>query len=416
MSASSKKKLRKEQGAEKLTEKQLAARKEASTTRLYTIAFTAVLVLFLVIAAFVGVRQTIKNTGYREKHATALQIGEHAISNAELNYYFIDAVNSFYTNYGSYASMFGLDPSVALDQQVIDEETGRTWADDFMDTARDNAKNTYALADAAAAEGFALPEDKAEEIESGISSLKAYAKLYGYSNGQAYLKAIYGNGATIDGYREYNQRTALADAYYNHHSENLTFTSDELRQKDAENPGAYSSYSFHYYYLAASKFLTGGTTDADGNTTYSDEERAAADAALRAAAESLTSDEIDSIEAFDAAIADLAVNADTTAASTESKDVLYSSVNSLYQQWVADSSRKAGDKQVFESTGTNTNEDGTTSEVLNGCYVVFYESSSDNNFPMVNVRHILIQPTHAEDEAEDAHAAVSYTHLRAHET
>ena len=404
MSASSKKKLRKEQGAEKLTEKQLAARKEASTTRLYTIAFTAVLVLFLVIAAFVGVRQTIKNTGYREKHTTALQIGEHAISNAELNYYFIDAVNSFYTNYGSYASMFGLDPSVALDQQVIDEETGRTWADDFMDTARDNAKNTYALADAAAAEGFALPEDKAEEIESGISSLKAYAQLYGYSNGQAYLKAIYGNGATIDGYREYNQRTALADAYYNHHSENLTFTSDELRQKDAENPGAYSSYSFHYYYLAASKFLTGGTTDADGNTTYSDEERAAADAALRAAAESLTSDEIDSIEAFDAAIADLAVNADTTAASTESKDVLYSSVNSLYQQWVADSSRKAGDKQVFESTGTNTNEDGTTSEVLNGCYVVFYEGSSDNNFPMVNVRHILIQPTHAEDEAEDAHA------------
>ena len=42
MSASSKKKLRKEQDTEKLTQKQLAARKEASTTRLYTVAFVAV--------------------------------------------------------------------------------------------------------------------------------------------------------------------------------------------------------------------------------------------------------------------------------------------------------------------------------------------------------------------------------------
>ncbi|MCI6935522.1 MAG: peptidylprolyl isomerase, partial [Clostridiales bacterium] len=160
----------------------------------------------------------------------------------------------------------------------------------------------------------------------------------------------------------------------------------------------------HYYYLATSKFLTGGTTDEDGNTTYSPEERAAAEAAVKAAAESLTAEEIDSVEALDAAIADLAVNEGAEASSTESKNVLYSSVNSLYQQWVTDSSRKAGDKAVFESTGTNTDDDGNTSEVLNGCYVVYYDGSTDNKFPMVNVRHILIQPTHTEGEAEDAHA------------
>ena len=64
MSASSKKKLRKEQAPEKLTQKQIAAQKEASTTRLYTIGFIVVLVLLLVAAIFVGVKQTIKNTGY----------------------------------------------------------------------------------------------------------------------------------------------------------------------------------------------------------------------------------------------------------------------------------------------------------------------------------------------------------------
>ncbi|MCI7638279.1 MAG: peptidylprolyl isomerase, partial [Clostridiales bacterium] len=72
--------------------------------------------------------------------------------------------------------------------------------------------------------------------------------------------------------------------------------------------------------------------------------------------------------------------------------------------WVTDSSRKEGDRKVFESTGTNTDDSGNTSEVLNGCYVVYYQGSTDNKFPMVNVRHILIQPTHAADEAQDAHA------------
>ena len=35
---------------------------------------------------------------------------------------------------------------------------------------------------------------------------------------------------------------------------------------------------------------------------------------------------------------------------------------------------------------------------------MYYDGSTDNKFPMVNVRHILIQPTHTEGEAEDAHA------------
>lgn len=404
MSASSKKKLRKEQGEEKLTQKQIAAQKEASTTRLYTIAFIAVLVVLLAIAIFVGVTQTIKNTGSHEKRTTAAVIGDHSISNAELNYFYIDAINNFYSNYGSYASMFGLDTSVPLDQQVVDEDTGRTWADDFLDTAKENARSVYALADAATAAGFTLPEDQAAQIDSSMSTLEAYAKLYGYSNGQAYLKAMYGNGATTESFRAYSERNALASAYDSYYTDSLTYTDADLRAKESENPDAYSSYSYNYYYLATSKFLTGGTTDESGNTTYSPEERAAAEAAVRAAAESLTAKEIDSVEALDAAIADLAVNADSEVSSTESKNVLYSSVNSMFQQWVADSSRKEGDTEMFESTGTNTDEDGNTSEVLNGCYVVYYVGSTDNKFPMVNVRHILIQPTHAEDEAEDAHA------------
>ena len=114
----------------------------------------------------------------------------------------------------------------------------------------------------------------------------------------------------------------------------------------------------------------------------------------------MVSDEIDSPEALDAAIAALSINADEeSAASTASTNIRYSSLNSAYQDWVSDSSRKAGDKQVFEST--TTNDDGT--ETLSGCYVVYYDGSTDNEFPMVNVRHILVKPAHPTDEAKDAH-------------
>ena len=401
MSASNKKKLRKEQGAEKLTEKQLAAQKEAKTTRLYTIAFVAVLVVLIVIAVYVGVTQTVKNTGYYEKRTTAVQIGDHALSNAELNYYYIDSINNFYSSYGSYAAMFGLDTTKPLDEQIVDEETGRTWADDFLDSAKESAKNVYALADAAEAAGFTLPEDKQEEIESSLSSIDLYAQVYGYKDGDSYLKAMYGSGASKEGYKAYATRSALADAYYTHYSDSLTYTDDQIRQKDNEDLKVYSSYSYNSYYLSVSKFLTGGTTDENGNTTYSDEETAAAEAALRAAAESLTAEDITSTEVLDNAIATLSVNeGEENAASTDSNNIRYGSINSLYQQWVADSSRKAGDKQVFESTTTDENGN----ESLSGCYVVFFEGSTDNKFPMANVRHILVTPEHAADEAEDAHA------------
>lgn len=404
MSASSKKKFRKEQEASKMTQKQLAAQKEASTTRLYTIAFVCVLVLLLAVAIFVGVRQTIKNSGYYEKRTTAVQIGDHSVSNAELNYYFIDAINNFYSSYGSYASMFGLDTTLPLDEQVVDEETGRTWADDFLDTAKENARNVYALTDAAQAAGFTLPEDKEAELDSSLSTIDMYAKMYGYKDGNAYLKAMYGSGASKEGYLAYAGRNALADAYYQHYSDSLTYTDAQLRVKDAEDPTNYNSYSYHSYYLPTSKFLAGGTTDDSGNTTYSAEETAAAEAAVKAAAESLVSDEIDSVEALDAAIAALSVNAGEDAASTNSKNIRYSSVNSMYQQWVADSSRKEGDKKVFYSTSTSTDDDGNSTESLSGCYVVYFLSATDNQFPMANVRHILVKPEHTEGEAEDAHA------------
>lgn len=386
MSASSKKKLRKEQQAAKLTEKQLAAEKEARKTNLYTIGFVALMVVLLLSAIGVGVYQTVVNSGVREKNTTALTVGDHTISNAELNYYYIDAINS----YGSYLSMFGVDTSKPLNEQVSDEETGATWADYFLDSAKSTVRTVYALADAAEAAGFSLTEDQQSSIENNISTLELYASMYGYSNTGAYLKALYGNGATEDGYRSYLELSTLADAYYSEYASNLTYEDADLRAQEAENYSAYSSFTFNAYYLAASRFLEGGTTDAEGNTTYSDEEQAASVTAAEDAAKALTSEDVTSVAELDAAIAALSINEGSDASSTAYTDTLYSSVSTVYADWLADEARVQGDKAYFASTSNSTDEDGAEVITTNGYYVVYFTSANDNTFPLANVRHILV--------------------------
>ena len=409
MSASSKKKLRREQEAAKMTEKQLAAQKEAQKNRLITTAFVVVMAVILVVAIVVGVKQTITTQGILEKNTTAMTIGDHKVSNAELNYFYIDAVNSFYSNYGSYASMFGLDVTKPLNEQYQDEASSVTWADYFLATAKDNAVSIYAMADAAEAAGYTLPEDQAAEIDTQLESLEVYATLYGYTSEDQYLKAMYGSGASMKGYEEYNKLQALANSYYNQYADSLTYEDADLRAKEEENFGAYSSYSFNSYYLTTSKFQTGGTTAEDGTVTYSDEEKAAAAEAVKAAAEEILAQEISSVEELDAAIAALSVNEGQSAASTAYTDTLYANVNSNYADWITESGRKEGDMAIFPNETVSTAEDGTETTTLNGYYIVYYIGSNDNEFALKNVRHILVAPAHNHEEGETHEDGETYS-------
>ena len=399
MSASSKKKLRKEQEAAKLTEKQLNAQKEAKKNNLYTTLFVVAMAVILVIAVTVGVKQTISTSGIREKNTVALTVGDHELNSIEMNYFFMDAVNNFYSSYGSYASMFGLDVTKPLNEQFVDEESGLTWADDFMTSAKESAASTYALADAAEAAGFTLPEAEQKAVAENMNSLDLYADMYGYGSADKYLKAMYGVGASKESFENYNRLQALASAYYNHYADSLTYEDADLRAAEAENFGAFSSYSFNTYYLAASRFLTGGTTDADGNTTYTDEEKAASVAAAEEAAKALTGAEITDAAALDAAIAALEINAGS-GSSTYNENTLYSSLNAAYKEWLADSARKTGDVAYFASTSGDT---------VSGYYVVMFQDSTDNKFPMKNVRHILVAPAHEHAEGETHEDGETYS-------
>lgn len=387
MSASSNKKLRTEQDTSKLTERQIAEQQEAKKVKMYTIAFVVVLVILLAIAAYVGISQYIRTSGVNENKTIALTVGDTQLNNTELNYFFMDSVNNFYSQNGNYAAIFGLDVTKPLNQQVMDPETGDTWADYFVNTAKTNATSVYALYGAAVKEGFTMPEAQQNSVDSTISTLELYSTIYGYKDANQYLKAIYGSGASLESYRSYLEKTMLASAYQTAYADSLTFTDADLRAAEADNYNKYSSYAYNYYNLPVSKFLEGGTTDENGNTTYSDEEKAAAQQKAEAAAKSLTGEEITTAQALDAAIAALSINADNdTAMSTRYDAQSYTGINSTIAQWLSDSSRKEGD--ITYLANSTTDADGK--ETINGYYVVRFDSVNDNTFPLKNVRHILV--------------------------
>lgn len=394
MSASSKKKLRNELNAAKMTERQLQEQKEAKKLKIMTVSFTAVLAVILVVAIIFAAVQFVSNSGIREKNTVAATVCGTEMSNAQLNYYYVDAVYEFANTYGAYAAMFGLDLTKPLNEQVVNEETGATWADDFVTNALANAKSTYALCADAEANGFALSEEELADIDNAMAQMDMQAIMNGFNDADSYIKAYYGHGASLESFKEYTLKNTLAQAYYTNYVENLNYTPDQIRAGEEGKEAEFNNYTYNYYYLNVNKFLQGGTTVEDGTVTYSDEERAAAIAAAEAAAKALAEGAFASVEEFDAAIALMPINVDaeTTPKSTLCSNYSFANLTAAAKDWLVAAERTAGDMTYVENATTATAEDGTETKTVNGFYVVYFVGMTDNNFPLANVRHILVTP------------------------
>ena len=395
MSASSKKKLRKEQNAAAMTEKQLQEQKEAKKLRLYTGLFgLAIVVMILVVIA-----SRVISSGFIPRSTTALTVGGTEISAAELNHYYVDSVNNFMNGeYGQYAALLGLDVTKPLDEQFYNEEENQTWADYFIENAAASAQNMYAIYNAARADGKTLSAESQATIDSTVNNFAMYAPLSGFASTDAYIAAMYGEGCNEETFRHYAEVQMLASEYATAYSESLTYGQDAIRAEDEANTDNYSSFTYNYYYLANSSFYEGGTEDENGNKTYSDAEKEAGRAAAEAAANSLLT--ATTVEELDAAIAALPFNAEsTTAKSVRNENYAYNSILSVAREWVT-GERAEGDIVVIPNeTTTHTHEDGeectgeNDTKVINGYYVVRFENENKNETNLVNVRHILVSYT-----------------------
>ena len=397
MSASDKKKFRKEQSAAILTEKQRQEQNEAKKLKAYTISFVSVMIAVVVIALSVLGIRAVNNSGIIQKNTIAAVVGDRELNSVELGYYYNDAISNYYNEWyntyqdytDSYLQAVGLDVTKPLNEQVQDEETGKTWDQYFVELAIDNAKSDFALYDLAKAENFQLPDEQQTSLDNMTNNLGTYASLYGYSNANQYLQAIYGYGADKDSYLEYNERNAIASAYQQAHEDSLKYEDADIREYEKDKADNYNSYTYSSAYLSYSDFRQGGTEDAEGNKTYTEEEDEAARAALKVAAEKLAT--ATTLEQLKEMIETIEVNEDSDLAVNDSVNVLHTALNATLAEWLASKDRKTGDIAAIASTTTTKDADGNEQTVVNGYYVAYFESKTDNTKKMSNVRHLLVE-------------------------
>ena len=396
MSASSKKKFRKEQNAAALTEKQAQAAKEAKQLKTYTMTFVITLILVVVLALGAVVKVPISGAVTRGSHAVT--IANHELSATDISYYFSDAVTEYYNElnsmYGDYAQYFmGFMPGEPLNEQKYTNSDFATWADYFLDKALDNAKGVLVLYNEAMAKGHKLTEEEQTNLDLGISNMKLLAELYGYSSANSYLRANYGEGANLETYTNYCTINTYASSYFKAHSDSIEYTDEQYRDFEKGKFNTYSSFTFATYTVTVSKYLTGGTKDANGTTVYSDEEKKAAQEAAKKDMETLIAENYKDLDAFNKAIAKLTINKDAKdVAATEHKDTLYTGItNTDIQKWVGNSARKEGDITSITTSKTVTNEDKSTTLETTAYQIVYFISANDNKTNLVDVQHILVK-------------------------
>ncbi len=315
------------------------------------------------------------------------------ISATVLNFFYVDAISSQYSawkqTFGEYTQTYLkqyylLDLTVGLDSQFYDSTTQETWADYFLDIAKQDAKETYALSDQADAEEYTLSDDAQAEYDSWVANYQSYANLYGISADEL-VQTVYGDGATFALWKEYLLRIIKAQDFADAYGKSLTYDSAALKAYEQGREQEFSAYSYAVYHISYVKYPHLGT-EVEGSTAFTAEQKQAALNAAKADAETLTS--ANTVEELNTLIAALSFNSESkSAVATVAENQAYAELTESLRAWLTDPARQAGDATTLANISKN--DDGTT--VTNGYYAVLFTGRNENLRPLANVRHILVE-------------------------
>ena len=210
-------------------------------------------------------------------------MGEAELTNSELQVFYWMSVYDFLNQYGSYASMFGLDYTQPMDRQ-LSIDGSLTWEQYFLDSALNTWTNYQAMSHDALANGYQLEQEYVDYLAELPDNLAANAEQMGFESAEAMVQSDMGAGATLDAYLKYLNNYYLGYMYYGDAMEKIPVT-------DAEIEAYFDAHAAEYLenglektderYVDVRHILIspeGGTTDESGATVYSDAEWAAAEA------------------------------------------------------------------------------------------------------------------------------------------
>ena len=382
------------------------------------------------LVAIVLVSYFTSTTYYRQK--TAVEIADHDISVAAFNYYYQNVYQNTFSalqeTYGDYASLM-IDTSKPLSEQQYSET--QTWEEYLTETTLSDLTEIYAFYDAAMENGYELDDAAKQEMEDILSSMEAAAENAHYSLDN-YLGAIYGKGVNEKLYRELLNTVSVATSYAEDIEAGFTFTDEEIDAYYAENRNEIDSVTARIYpitFETPEEETTDDTADTTDDTADTTDDTADTTDDTVDTTDDTADTTDDTVDTTDDTADTTDDPADTTEADTRTYEEAMELANGIYDaveteqdfidyvvslvpeesqsqyedgsaflynglsysafantdlsDWLFDDARTAGDITVIEGD----------SEV----YIAMFLSRTDNDYPLVNMRHVLIAPEKDED-------------------
>lgn len=325
---------------------------------------------------------------------TALTVKGHALSVADMDYYYHNALITLYeqermleilynTNGLGYTPSF--DPLISLKTQYVDEDKTQSYHDYFLDQAKTNVSQVLALSDAARAHGYTMSPEGQTALEEASADLDKQVKQYGFHSRESYLKSVYDLRMTEAVYFKNLELGLLAQEYWEAQVNALGGYSEEaLTAYYSDHVGELNSYDYDYVWFDGE-----AEEDADSAAALADAKKRAE--SMLAALQSSDG----SSDAFSKA-----AKAQGTYSSTVTAAQGCSFSAAPYAPWMMDPSRRDGDTALFLLDDQ-------------AYYVVQFHKAYRDDTPRVDFRHILLRTqTEDGDPLPDEQAAQAGTRAR----
>ncbi len=373
MSASKDKILRKEQRAAGVVDKKEAAKAEvAAKARKTNVRYSIIAVVVVLLVAFVF----IYNSALPSRSLTAVTIGDEDYSVAEMNYFYSNTYQNFYTQYAQYIQlgmMFDTTTGIA-DQMYSDTQT---WREYFLEVSLDDMKQIQVLCDQAEAAGFTtLPEDYQAQYDAACQSLENDWAANGYTSQAQFINMIYGKGVDYDMVKNEMYRAMLASAYADSIYNGYEYSSEDLAAYYDEHARELDFVNYSYYFFS----------DVEG-------EEATAEAKANEALAAIDGTDAETFHDY------IHENYDAEVYSSVGQGA---NLSVTYSDWLLDPARQSGDATAILA------ESGSW-------YVVMFEGRDNNAYPARAFRHILINAVDEDGDGSFSNEEVSAAETRAHE-
>lgn len=219
-----------------------------------------------------------KDKAIKAKDVVIATVGDKELTNAQFQVFYWMGLYEFLQKYSNYLSYLGLDLSLPLSEQYV-EEGGQTWEQYFLDGALNSWHSYQSLLLHAEKEGYTLSEELINQLDGVILSMEASAGEYDFATADEMVQADMGPSSDVDAYRYYMELYYGAMAYIEELYDEMDPASDEIiayyEEHAEEIASAYGVDKESGKLIDVRHILvcpTGGTKDELGQTTYSDEE------------------------------------------------------------------------------------------------------------------------------------------------